>query len=484
MITHGASHPTIYQLYYSECMPERGTLVIVRPSPPPRCIPTCLSIPVQMLEPNQEEELVKSVSKEEPFSLIMNSSPLGRRRIVFPIICTEEEKSLFETIRQKIEGGAALDIYSREKVARILLASGDIMKAIQQFAVTTPPGEVRAIIDRNWQPFVDSMRSASRARHRTFMRTIKSCTTSQGKRARFVAIQSACGLTGFYEKDTRIIGEGTVCQVSRLTPLSPSTNPRLAVAKVKKEFIRQHPHNHVALHPDEYLNKECAASQFLRDHGVPYILNMWYETKLSFHDAFAPRVLMEYCGGGTLLCYARQEHPLLERMTHGLRLAQALHGMHALGAYHLDLKPDNILLTTGEKGEEIRIADFGSCVLTKGLSYEINRGPSYPAPELFHAFRAQRSVLITEKLDAWNFGDLLHCLKYGTSLLCDLCLGWDSEKYETGLEELERRRVPLLQSEDPIDRAIALLLSKQAEDRPSASAVVQVIQQWLTVTKS
>jgi len=118
-------------------------------------------------------------------------------------------------------------------------------------------------------------------------------------------------------------------------------------------------------------------------------------------------------------------------------------------------------------------------VSTEGYQYEIDKGPSYPAPELFYALREQRKILVTEKLDAWNFGDLLYCLKYGTSLLCDLGLGWDSKRYEAGLDDLGRRRVSLLQSGDSIDRAIALLWSVDAEERFTADAAVHVLQHCL-----
>ena len=482
MMTSSSSYPTICQLYYSLSAPERGTFAIVRPSPPPQCRPTCLSIPVQLLQMTKEGERASTASRGEPPSFIMDNPLFGRRKILFPLLCTEEEQSLFETIRQRIERGYTPDVYSREVVLRIILTSKEIVQNLQQYAVTAPPNEVRALVERNWKPFVEGMREANQATHCTFMRAITSCMTSQGTRVRFVALQLDELLTGFYEKDKRIIGEGTVCQVKRLNPLAPSTNPSLAVAKVKKEFIRLHPFHHVARQPDVYLQKGCDTSQFLIAHGVPYILSMRYIPKLSFRGASVPRVLMEYCEGGTLLRY--EEKSLLERMTLGLQLALAIRGMHALGVYHLDLKSENVLLQKCGQGKEIRLGDFGSCVCTKGHQYEIDKGPSYPAPELFYARKAQRKIVLTEKLDAWNFGDLLYCLKYGTSLLCDLGLGWDSKRYEAGLDDLGRRRFSLLQSGDPIDSSIALLLSVDAEERLTADAVVHMLQQWLHVHKS
>lgn len=88
-------------------------------------------------------------------------------------------------------------------------------------------------------------------------------------------------------------------------------------------------------------------------------------------DGFA-FLVMEYLGGGDLFQYAfedRREFLSEDRIKQLMRdLATGLQAMYDHHILHNDLKPENLLMTTG--GGVLKIADFGGAVkLPHGKSY-------------------------------------------------------------------------------------------------------------------
>jgi len=71
-------------------------------------------------------------------------------------------------------------------------------------------------------------------------------------------------------------------------------------------------------------------------------------------------IVMEYCGGGDLASLIRARQKLSEQDCKPFlqQLALALKYLHAQGVAHLDLKPSNILLTSGKR-PVLKLADFG-----------------------------------------------------------------------------------------------------------------------------
>ena len=105
-----------------------------------------------------------------------------------------------------------------------------------------------------------------------------------------------------------------------------------------------------------------------------------------------PVMVMEFAKGYSLAETMRGPVPVERMLT---LLDQLLHGLdhaHGVGLIHRDLKPDNVILTSGDGGEEVaRIVDFGIAVLrTPDESVEGGRltasgmivgTPQYMAPE-------------------------------------------------------------------------------------------------------
>lgn len=132
---------------------------------------------------------------------------------------------------------------------------------------------------------------------------------------------------------------------------------------------------------------------------------------LDFHDDRPFLVLEEV--EGEPLSEVLQRGRLTLRCAADLvrRLAEAVQSAHRAGVLHLDLKPDNVLLTPGG---EPRLIDFGIAVLQRACSGSTAAGwvtgtPAYMAPEQ-QTGDPQR---LTERSDVYGLGGILHCLLYG-----------------------------------------------------------------------
>lgn len=73
-------------------------------------------------------------------------------------------------------------------------------------------------------------------------------------------------------------------------------------------------------------------------------------------DRRPPRLILEYCTGGTLLDQLKRRRYSMEQALKWLsQLASGMDYLHSHGIIHRDLKPENVLLQDGN----IKIADFG-----------------------------------------------------------------------------------------------------------------------------
>ena len=87
------------------------------------------------------------------------------------------------------------------------------------------------------------------------------------------------------------------------------------------------------------------------------------------------------------------------------RVARALHGAHAKGIIHRDVKPANIFLIAPELGGGVRLMDFGLAKIqgTEQLTQVgmIAGSPSYIAPEVW------RAEGIDHRVDVYSFGAVI-----------------------------------------------------------------------------
>ncbi|VDK31668.1 unnamed protein product [Gongylonema pulchrum] len=121
-------------------------------------------------------------------------------------------------------------------------------------------------------------------------------------------------------------------------------------------------------------------------------------------------LIMEFCGGGDLGSFIKLYGSLPEAITRRLfcQLASAIQYMRALNVAHMDLKPQNILLTNRYK-PFIKISDFGLSQYLKNDEHASSfRGsPLYMAPEILcHGPYDSR-------VDLWSCGVILYECLYG-----------------------------------------------------------------------
>jgi tetratricopeptide (TPR) repeat protein len=77
----------------------------------------------------------------------------------------------------------------------------------------------------------------------------------------------------------------------------------------------------------------------------------------TLHDVGPDYLVMEFCEGETLAArMSRGMLPLTETLRYGAQIADALAEAHRLGIVHRDIKPQNIMLTAGDR---VKVLDFG-----------------------------------------------------------------------------------------------------------------------------
>ncbi|EJD74012.1 kinase [Loa loa] len=119
---------------------------------------------------------------------------------------------------------------------------------------------------------------------------------------------------------------------------------------------------------------------------------------------------MEYCGGGDLGSFIKHYGSVPEAVTRRFfrQLASAIQYMRAMNVAHMDLKPQNILLTNQHK-PCVKVSDFGlSQYLKKNEQASSFRGsPLYMAPEIFCR------EPYDSRVDLWSCGVILYECLYG-----------------------------------------------------------------------
>lgn len=131
-------------------------------------------------------------------------------------------------------------------------------------------------------------------------------------------------------------------------------------------------------------------------------------------------IAMELLQGETLgdrLRRVKKGLPIADLLPIATQLARGLRAAHQKGLVHRDLKPDNVMLTPGEDGEEVaRILDFG---LVKEVKSDSGAGPLTDAGSIMGTpeYMAPEQVNgqpVDARCDLYSFGILLYELITGS----------------------------------------------------------------------
>ncbi|XP_010331076.2 serine/threonine-protein kinase ULK3 isoform X4 [Saimiri boliviensis] len=121
-------------------------------------------------------------------------------------------------------------------------------------------------------------------------------------------------------------------------------------------------------------------------------------------------LIMEFCAGGDLSRFIHSRRILPEKVARVFmqQLASALQFLHERNISHLDLKPQNILLSSSEK-PHLKLADFGFAQhMSPWDEKHVLRGsPLYMAPEMV----CQRQY--DARVDLWSVGVILYEALFG-----------------------------------------------------------------------
>ncbi|XP_044512704.1 serine/threonine-protein kinase 17A [Gracilinanus agilis] len=188
-------------------------------------------------------------------------------------------------------------------------------------------------------------------------------------------------------------------------------------------------------------------------------------------------LVLEYAAGGEIFdqCVADREDAFKERDVQRLmrQIVEGVSFLHAHSVVHLDLKPQNILLTSESPLGDIKIVDFGLSRMVESHEElrEIMGTPEYVAPEILSYDP------ISTATDMWSVGVLAYVMLTGISPF----LGDD--KQETFLN-ISQMNVSYSEEElDAVSEAavdfIKALLVKRPEDRATAEECLR--HPWLTL---
>ncbi len=211
--------------------------------------------------------------------------------------------------------------------------------------------------------------------------------------------------------------------------------------------------------------------------GSPFICDVTDFGQLPEGQVF---YVMEYIDGPTLRQVLEvDKHLAIERALSVLRMTcKALGAAHEKGIIHLDVKPDNIMLTTsGRRGGMVKVVDFGIAGLINAEpppadappEDRVVGTPDYLAPERI------RGKGYDHRSDIYSLGAMAYELVTGT------CPFWDEDvmttitKHVTDQPVPLRQRAPELEIPPEVETVVLQMLAKNPAERPQSMAVVEAM---------
>ncbi|CAH8584497.1 unnamed protein product [Schistosoma haematobium] len=175
-------------------------------------------------------------------------------------------------------------------------------------------------------------------------------------------------------------------------------------------------------------------------------------------DASFVYIIMEFCGGGDLSRFLRLKRRLDELLVQRFlqQLALALQYLKSKNIVHMDLKPQNILLTS-INNPSLKLADFGfaQCIKETAKKNEVRGTLLYMAPEIFCEGFYHPSC------DLWSIGIILYECLFGTTPYGQITIEKLKEKLVAMDEEIK------LPSTNEISKPCAALIHGLLKRNPS-----------------
>jgi serine/threonine protein kinase len=223
----------------------------------------------------------------------------------------------------------------------------------------------------------------------------------------------------------------------------------------------------------ERFRKEARAASKI---GSPYICDVTDFGQLPDGQVF---YVMEYIDGPSLRQVIEvDKHLTAERVIAILRqTCKALGAAHDKGIIHLDVKPDNIMLTTsGRRGGMVKVVDFGIAGLMTAEPApdtppedRVVGTPDYLAPERI------RGKGYDHRSDIYSLGAMAY------EMLTGSCPFWHEDlmttitKHVTDKPQPLRERLPEGEIPSELETVVLQMLAKNPAERPQSMAVVEAM---------
>ncbi len=188
--------------------------------------------------------------------------------------------------------------------------------------------------------------------------------------------------------------------------------------------------------------------------------------------------VMPYVEGGSLRQRLQSGRPLSidEVLRLGREIADALAYAHRRGIAHLDVKPENVLLSDGHA----MIADFGIARAICDCSRERADGPMalVGTPDYMSPEQADGPSALDGRSDVYSLACVLYEMATGTPPFRGARAEWIIAQHWTASPMSARRLRPDVPP--ALDRTLSQALAKDPTARPTAEQVVTVLQAiWL-----
>jgi len=245
-------------------------------------------------------------------------------------------------------------------------------------------------------------------------------------------------------KSKGLIGRGSFGKVYLLKEIANKS--RHAAKVIKKSSITSK--------SKELLIDEIRLLRNLKHNGIVKIEEI-HETENTIY------IIMEYIQGGQVQdCQNLKAIPRAERLTYIHQILNVLVYLKSKKVIHRDLKPDNLLLT---KGNKIKLIDFGlgASIWSKREINTRSGSPGFVPPELLNKREETMTCFeYSEKFDLFALGVVYYCMAYGVH-------PFDAENWQEILERNADCKVKFSGEEVPKDELLLIksLLKKNPEER-------------------